>query len=110
MIAVTEKEWQRTVVEAASVLGWTCYHTHDSRRSSAGFPDLTLVHPTHGVVWMELKSARGRLTVDQEWWIVLLQGAGARAGVFRPSDWPIVEQILKGKLGRSQPGATWCLE
>ncbi len=101
-LVVTEKEWQRTVVEAASVLGWSCYHTHDSRRSNAGFPDLVLVHPDYGVVYMELKSTRGRPSPAQNQWIALLQTVGECAGVFWPDDWEFVERILKGEIGTSK--------
>ncbi len=101
----TEAQWQATVIIAAQLLGWTCYHTFDSRRSAHGFPDLVLVHPVHGVRWLELKSEKGKTTPAQDRWIALLQEAGERAGVYRPSDWPLVEQVLKGELGRSQPGS-----
>ena len=40
---MTEREWQAQVVSAAQALGWTTYHTHDSRRSNKGWPDLVLV-------------------------------------------------------------------
>lgn len=96
----TEAQWQATVIMAAELLGWTGYHTYDSRRSAHGFPDLVLVHPVHGVVWMELKSEKGRTTADQDRWIALLQEAGERAGVFRPSEWDFVEQVLKGEVWR----------
>ena len=93
----TEKAWQMTVVSAAAHLGWECYHTYFSLRSHPGYPDLTLVHPVHGVVWMELKRQKGLVTEAQEQWINLLQTAGQRAGVFRPNDWDVVERILKGE-------------
>lgn len=38
-----EAPWTRTVVDCAELYGWRGYHTHDSRRSAAGFPDVTLV-------------------------------------------------------------------
>ena len=34
----TERAWQRTVTEAAEVLGWRCYHTWKSLHSAVGFP------------------------------------------------------------------------
>src|SRR5688572_19177552 len=39
----TERAFQAQVVKYARLMGWTAYHTHDSRRSQAGFPDLVLV-------------------------------------------------------------------
>ncbi len=38
-----EKPFQAQVVELARLSGWLTYHTHDSRRSQSGFPDLVLV-------------------------------------------------------------------
>ena len=39
---MTEKQWQALVQETAQLAGWMAYHTYDSRRSAAGFPDLVL--------------------------------------------------------------------
>ena len=36
---MTEKEHQAQIVELVQVLGGMVYHTFDSRRSSAGFPE-----------------------------------------------------------------------
>ena len=38
-----ESDFQRAVIEMARLHGWLVYHTHDSRRSAPGFPDLVLV-------------------------------------------------------------------
>ena len=40
--AVTEKEFQWQVRQAAIVLGWMAYAAYDSRRSAEGYPDLTM--------------------------------------------------------------------
>jgi hypothetical protein len=63
------------------------YHTHNSRRSEPGFPDLTVVG-AHGVLFRELKSERGRVTADQRRWLDALAAAGADVVVWRPCDWP----------------------
>lgn len=42
---MSESVFQSKVINMAKSLGWEHYHTHDSRRSVAGFPDLVLVHP-----------------------------------------------------------------
>ena len=51
---VTEAAWQQTVIEAADLLGWFVYHNPDSRRSTAGFPDLVLIRAPR-VMFLELK-------------------------------------------------------
>ena len=37
------EDFQPQVVKLAKLCGWRPYHTHDSRRSAAGFPDLILI-------------------------------------------------------------------
>jgi hypothetical protein len=92
-LAMSEAEWQRTVTELATTLEFEWYHTHDSRRSPAGFPDLVLVRER--VIFTELKTEHGRLTNSQSDWIHRLHVAGAEAYVWRPSDWPEVERTLQ---------------
>ena len=55
LMLATEKEWQATVILTARTLGWTVYHTHDSRRSEPGFPDLVLARETL-LMFVELKT------------------------------------------------------
>ena len=90
---LTEKEWLAQVTELAETLGWTVYHTHDSRRSKAGFPDLVLVRRT-ALIFAELKTQRGALTGPQRQWLVDLHLARQQTYVWRPSDWVRVVAIL----------------
>lgn len=94
--AMTELEFQAHVVALAVQLGWWTYHTHDSRRSEPGFPDLTMVRGTR-LVFAELKRESGRVTPAQRRVHVLLEGAGHLVRVWRPSDWPIVVATLNGQ-------------
>ncbi len=66
--AMTEAELQALVVDAADLGGWLVYHTHDSRRSRPGFPDLVMVRGDE-LIMVELKSAKGRIRPDQQAWI-----------------------------------------
>lgn len=84
---ILEKDWQRTVVDLARRLGWTIYHTFNSRRSAHGFPDLVLVRDR--VIYLELKRenrATSKLTDEQREWLGKLRAADADAYVARPSD------------------------
>lgn len=81
---MTEKQFQAEVVDAAKRLGWSVYHTNDSRRCEPGFPDLVLVRDR--VLYRELKTEIGRLSASQKVWGEKLVGAGADYAVWRPSE------------------------
>lgn len=85
---MSEREFQSIVVELAQLHGYElAYHTHDSRRSTPGFPDLVLVSTRRArVLFRELKTDKGRVSPDQHTWIDGLTAAGADAGVWRPAD------------------------
>ena len=90
---LTEKQWQQQVVSLARQTGWNrIYHTHDSRRSAHGFPDLVLVRDR--VIFAELKTEKGKLSDAQQAWLDALRAAGAEAYIWRPSDLEQVAQIL----------------
>lgn len=91
----TEKQWQARVVKLARLMGWLCYHAYDSRRSESGYPDLTCVGKGR-VVYIELKTERGKLSPAQEVWLERLRGCpGVEVYVFRPSHWYEVQDVLR---------------
>lgn len=90
---VTERDFMQQIIDLAKLRGWLVYHTHDSRRSEAGFPDLVMVRGGN-VLAIEVKSEKGKLTADQEEWLDALDLAIARATCWRPSDWPAIEEAL----------------
>jgi hypothetical protein len=92
-LAMSEAQWQTTVTELATLLNWAWYHTRDSRRSPAGFPDLVLVRDR--VIYAELKATSGRLTQWQKQWAERLRNAGAEVYCWHPSNYPEVERTLK---------------
>ncbi len=93
---VSEKEYMATIQQAAELYGWAQYHTYDSRRSIAGFPDLVLVKPPK-VLFLEVKRENGRLSVAQADWLAALWGCDeVEAAVVRPSDWQQVVEWLSG--------------
>lgn len=97
---MTEKAWQQVILDAARWLGYECYHTAFSLKSSPGFPDLVCAHagPPPRLVAIEVKSERGRVTPAQARWIALFDAVpGVTAMVARPSDWDRVEAALKGE-------------
>ena len=80
-----EAHFQATIMELCGHLRLLAYHTHDSRRSQAGFPDLVIVGKQ--VLFAELKMEKRKLTEPQWEWRHRLQAAGALHVVWRPSDW-----------------------
>ena len=82
-----ERDFQRAVCQLAKALGCIVYHTHDSRRSEPGFPDLVIVGK-RGFMFRELKQPKGILSAEQQVWLDKLTAAKADADVWRPSDWP----------------------
>lgn len=68
----------------ARQFGLLAYHTHDSRRSAAGFPDWVLVGTR--VLFRELKREGEKPTPAQQAFLDRLAAAGADVGVWRPID------------------------
>jgi hypothetical protein len=106
----SEKDFMQAVVDFAKVNQWHVYHTHDSRRSERGFPDLVCVR--RGViVFAELKVGRNRLSAAQMEWISALQELtedviciderdrwcepNIQVRVWRPEDWEEIESMLQ---------------
>ncbi|MFF2274187.1 VRR-NUC domain-containing protein [Agromyces sp. NPDC058136] len=85
---MTEAQLQAAIIPAAQRRDWLVYHTHDSRRSQPGFPDLVLVHAKQGrILYRELKKQNGAIRPDQKIWLRDLTAAGADAAIWRPLDW-----------------------
>ena len=92
----TEAQFERAVIEYAELNGWRVYHTYDSRRSNAGYPDLTLVRLSR-LVFAELKTEKGRVSKAQQEWLDALNGTTTHIEIYlwRPSDWSEVEATLR---------------
>ena len=92
--AMSERDYQKQIVELAETLGWRVYHTHDSRRSNPGFPDLVLVRDSR-LVFIEVKRQSGKLSLAQKDWLTALsEVAEVTTLIARPSDWEQVASCL----------------
>jgi hypothetical protein len=92
---INEAAFQRMIMDLARYNGWRVYHTHDSRRSEPGFPDLVIARRNSPLWLVELKSPRGRMTPAQWSWIDTLRTAtGVRSEVWRPDDFDRIAAIL----------------
>ena len=91
---MTEKELQDAVIELAGYRKWRTYHTYDSRRSAAGFPDLVCVRDE--ILYIELKSEIGKLSPYQQVWRDAIETAGGQYELWRPADW--TNGVIEGRL------------
>lgn len=93
---MSENELQSAVIELAQLLRWRVAHFRPAMNARGewrtpvaadgkGWPDLVLVRDR--VLYRELKSARGTLSVEQQDWIHALKLAGADIDVWRPNEW-----------------------
>ena len=97
-IKQTEESFQDAVMELAGLYGWLCYHTHDSRHSTAGFPDLVLAK-NGAVLFAECKTDKGKLTNHQIAWLLATHGM-----IWRPKYWDLIELSLKeGRVYLTEP-------
>lgn len=92
---VTEADFQQTVIDFAKLRAWSVYHTHDSRSSAAGFPDLVLARPPQ-LLFVELKTEAGMVSQAQKEWVQVLNSCDkVMATVWRPRQWDVIQRILE---------------
>ncbi len=97
---LTEAQLQEMIIARAKALGWLVYHTYDSRRSAPGFPDLVLCRSGQ-VLFIEVKSEKGKLSKAQDKWLTELGVDTSlqfdhfhEVYVWRPSDMADIEETL----------------
>lgn len=92
-----ESVLQERVRQLFLVHRWRYYHTHRSKHSPAGFPDVCAVRRDR-LLFAELKreAARYKPSPDQQAWLDDLEGVGWAVEVYlwRPSD------LLSGAIDR----------
>lgn len=106
--ALSEKDWQRRVIDLAKLLGFRIYHHRPARvgnrvvtalEGDAGLPDLLLCKPPR-LIFAELKVGRNKPSDNQEEWLRQLGACrGVEAYVWTPPDWDEVVEILRTKQG-----------
>jgi hypothetical protein len=91
-----EGDFLLAVVVFAHLYRWETHHEHDSRRSSAGWPDLEMVRPPRHVR-AELKRDDEDVEPgsDQDRILAKLRECPSlEVYVWHPRDWPAIVQIL----------------
>ena len=102
---MTEKDFQAQLVALVDMLGGLAYHPYDSRRSVAGYPDLTIVTRDRRVIFAELKVGKRKPTEDQWAWLRALPAH--LAYLWRPDDWDDAVRIIQtGHHGRNESERT----
>jgi len=98
-----ERDLAHNVVAAAKTLGWRVYFTWNSLHSPKGWPDLVALRQGFDgdtrIIFAELKSEKGKLSLPQEQTLELLRGTGHGVYVWRPSQW------LSGEIAEILAGA-----
>jgi len=95
----SEKQFASYVEDLLDLHGWRWYHTFDSRRSHEGFFDYVAMRRGM-VLFIEIKTETGRVRPEQVvWGEEAMDVEAANPLVFyylwRPSDRPIIEAVLK---------------
>lgn len=99
----SEAHFQQQLTQLAGFYGWTLrYHTHDSRRSNPGWPDLVLCRPPE-ILFLEVKTAKGRVRPEQQEWIAALTACGLEAWIVRPVDFDAVHDRLSRGRHKTEP-------
>ncbi|MDP2730868.1 MAG: VRR-NUC domain-containing protein [Dehalococcoidales bacterium] len=109
----TEAEFESAVVQFAQLHHWKVAGfrparvTKDGKEtyrtawkySGMGFPDLVCVRPQDHrpgrILFIELKSEKGKLSQEQEWWARAITAANGEWYSWKPSMWPQIESVLK---------------
>ena len=118
LLNLTEAQFQTRIIDRARALGWWVHHDRPARKGDgswstpiqgdAGFPDLVLVRMGR-VIFAEIKTEKGRLRLEQREWLTELSGTPWEDNIWdrslalveyevylwRPSDTPRIEEILK---------------
>jgi hypothetical protein len=94
-LAVSERQFQAKVEAYAKLCRWLTFHATISQFSTPGWPDLVLTLNGRLVI-AELKAEKGRVSPAQRRWLEHLDLVPcAQVFVWRPSDWPAIERVLR---------------
>ena len=103
-LKTTEADLREQIRTLCKLYGWLMYFTWNSRNSPSGFPDLVLVNPQQKrIIFAELKTERGRISIRQFEWLKSLADCGQEAYTWRPDDinritWLLQPQDHRRKL------------
>jgi hypothetical protein len=101
MTPISEASFMAQVKALAYLNHWTLHHSQPSLTSrgkyittgSPGFPDLVLAHEQRGLIFAELKTAKGKASENQLSWLRILH-PHAECYLWRPSDLQFISERL----------------
>lgn len=108
MKTITEAAFQKQVIQAARLYGWTpitfekrlcrrrngtCYWETPFGADGVGFPDLLLFRGAQ-VIAPELKVGRNKLSPEQDAWRERIDKTSIVHCVWRPEMWQEIEEVL----------------
>lgn len=81
--AQKESELHEEILAYCRSKGWRAIHSRMDRPSTSGVgsPDFVVALPCGQTVWVEAKTAKGKLTLEQNAWLAALRALGHHAGV-----------------------------
>ena len=96
---ILERDFQRSVVELAELLGWKIYHVANVRgrlraKSSIGFPDLLLTRAGRLIVAELKRDGREPTDAQQGWLDALALVPGITVACWRPADFDEIADVL----------------
>ena len=93
---MTEAELQNAIIQLAKMSGWLVTHFRPGIMRSGrwatplqgdpGYPDLTMTRKGR-LIFAELKSAKGKVSPEQEQWLSALSECTVEVYTWRPEDW-----------------------
>lgn len=99
-LRLSEDDLKTKIMDFAKLQGWRIVHIRPARTAKGwrtpyegdpGLPDLIMARGGR-VLLAELKAQTGRATPEQKLW---LAAAGPNGRLWRPSDWPAIEEDLR---------------
>lgn len=102
----TEADFLSWVIDIAHLHGYLVAHFRPAltargwrtpvQADGKGFPDLVLVNPEKGrLIFAELKSEKGKLSLEQKQWIDALDYTEVEMYVWRPDKRDSIEQVFE---------------
>ena len=92
----TEAQFQAVLYKYAKALGWEVWATRKSKGSPAGEPDLRMVRPPRFLLAELKREKNATVSPDQKRAAELLTACpGVEYYLWRPSDWPTIEEVLR---------------